>query len=273
VAPLGHPRVRERIAAGQRQGDRPPLLGLDERAQHHAVFSRNFLGGDGDPDEYHYVTNGAFRRGRFRIRVQPKEPVLRDIATAPWIQRHFASFPGSESLPTAAEVTGALAVTGYDVAPFDNRAGRDRSFRARLEGFDLDASQVQSSRDTCADRWFTFTEGPRGNTHLHNYVAERPRLFPPPRQRRPNLGTLAGPPRRPHVQPVERRPVQRGELDDPAVQAAAPAEHAARDRGQPWPLGHPLRAAALASESARPASSALSPGELKRARPDVARAA
>jgi len=133
----------------------------------HAVFSRKFLGGDGNPDEYRYVTDGAFRRGRFRIRVQPTEPILRDLGRSPWIQRHFASYPGAESLPAPGEVKGALAVSAYDVAPFDNRSDRDRSFRARLEGWDLDASRVQSSRDACVDGWFTIAEGPVGKTHLH----------------------------------------------------------------------------------------------------------
>jgi tyrosinase len=66
------------------------------------------VGGDGNPDQQYVVTKGPFRKGRFRIRVNPQQKEWVNGSTR-WITRHIGSFEGFAPLPQARDVAAALA--------------------------------------------------------------------------------------------------------------------------------------------------------------------
>lgn len=98
-----------------------------------AVFSKGFMGGDGDPDEGYAVTTGPFRKGRWELTVHPIGLEWSSSAT-PYITRRFGSWPDSP-LPGRDDVRFALRAPLYDVPPFGTESDAARSFRNALEGF------------------------------------------------------------------------------------------------------------------------------------------
>ena len=101
------------------------------------IFSDDFMGGDGDPQQGYAVTTGPFRKGNFYLNVvDPK-------AMDPYRYRYLVRRLGADKigerlpfeLPTAEDIETALAIEKYDVAPFDVTSNPSKSFRNNLEGW------------------------------------------------------------------------------------------------------------------------------------------
>lgn len=103
------------------------------------IFSDDFLGGDGDPDQNYAVTTGPFRQGEWEV-------LLLDETDDEWdgdsdlvllhgpLQRKFDST--GVVMPTLEQVASAvLEYRPYDAPPFDQRADITRSFRNYVEGW------------------------------------------------------------------------------------------------------------------------------------------
>jgi tyrosinase len=96
-----------------------------------AVFSDGFMGGDGDPADDFAVNSGPFRKGQWKLEVNPPGILAGPSATT-YLTRHFGSlFP----LPTPAELQAALAGPQYDTPPYDSTSDSALSFRNNWEGF------------------------------------------------------------------------------------------------------------------------------------------
>jgi tyrosinase len=98
-----------------------------------AVFSDDFMGGDGDPEDGYAVKSGPFRKGKWELNVQPIGLEWSSSAT-PYITRHLGGFPDAP-LPTKADIRFALAPSRYDVPPYNHESDPAESFRNALEGF------------------------------------------------------------------------------------------------------------------------------------------
>ena len=150
------------------------------------------MGGTGDPDHGYELSTGPFRRGKFRIRVQPVRTDV-PVVISPWITRKPGPI-GPIRLPTAADDRSVLHVgTSYDVVPFDNRSDATESFRGALEGF-RDPADGASVRDTCRADHFFHPPNPQGllassvmHNGVHTYVAG---LIPAFRDRPAGFGSL-----------------------------------------------------------------------------------
>lgn len=101
------------------------------------IFSDDFMGGDGDPNDDHRVKTGPFRAGEWQV-------LLLDATDNEWdgdqdiellegpLQRKF----GDGAMPTREETIDAvLTYRPYDSAPFDPSADITRSFRNYVEGW------------------------------------------------------------------------------------------------------------------------------------------
>ena len=131
-----------------------------------AVFSPDLMGGDGDPAQQYAVTDGPFAKGVYTIDAFDPPAVQADTGVEqPFLVRRFGYSNGrTVSLPTAAEVDDALAVAGYDVAPFDASADHDHSFRNNLEGW------REALPADCSTGWQDVSQV-AGSPHvLHNVV-------------------------------------------------------------------------------------------------------
>ncbi|MGE0812338.1 MAG: tyrosinase family protein [Vicinamibacterales bacterium] len=95
-----------------------------------AVFRDDFMGGDGSPDEQYAVTTGPFKKGTWRLNVQPEGVTWASAATA-YLSRHLGR---PETLPTRAQVEAVLAAEEYDAAPFNIESDPAKSFRNAIEG-------------------------------------------------------------------------------------------------------------------------------------------
>jgi tyrosinase len=138
-----------------------------------AVFSDGFMGGDGNPSQGYAVTNGPFRKGRWKLNVQPIGLQWASSAS-PYITRRFGSFPGVP-LPIREDVRLALRAPLYDVSPFGAESDPARSFRNALEGFRPPlAGAIVCGPDGVV------AEAQRGPLELHNsvHVWVGGRLFP-----------------------------------------------------------------------------------------------
>lgn len=109
-----------------------------------AVFSKDFMGGDGVASKHHAVTNGPFRKGKWKISVaeqlgsdNPFEPDVSQVADHPYIQRALGGSEeqGVTSLPTAAEMTRVMNISEYDSKPWNMNSDPRFSFRCALEGW------------------------------------------------------------------------------------------------------------------------------------------
>jgi tyrosinase len=122
-------------ALGQVSGKRiaVPYWDWTDPASTRAVFSDDFMGGDGDPKDGYAVKTGPFRKGAWRLNVNPIGLQWASSAT-PYITRRFGSWPNSP-LPTGDDVQFALSAGQYDVAPYGTESDPVQSFRNALEGF------------------------------------------------------------------------------------------------------------------------------------------
>jgi tyrosinase len=102
-----------------------------DRTPDSSPWQPDLMGGNGDPAQEYAVTTGPFRKGAWELVVFDHE----DDDRLPYLTRDFGRFPGRPDLPTAADAAAALAVTGYDVPPWDERSDPARSFRNNLEGW------------------------------------------------------------------------------------------------------------------------------------------
>ena len=98
-----------------------------------AVFSGDFMGGDGDPRDRYAVKTGPFRKGAWQLNVDPIGLEWASSAT-PYITRRFGSWPTSP-LPSSDDLRFALGAPHYDVAPYGTESDPRESFRNALEGF------------------------------------------------------------------------------------------------------------------------------------------
>ncbi len=120
-----------------------PYWDWTEPSSVRAIFTDNFLGGDGDPNQQYFVVSGAFRRGNWTMAdnyddtddefdevVDPTTPLYKV-----GLQRRFDQ-NGNVRLPVMAHVDNMLNVwRPYDAAPYDMRSDINRSMRNYLEGW------------------------------------------------------------------------------------------------------------------------------------------
>jgi tyrosinase len=104
-----------------------------------AVFSDDFLGGDGDPDQNFAVTSGPFRAGEWEVLLLDATDDEHDgdidlsIQAGP-LQRNFGDPQGL--FPTQEEVDDAIETfRAYDSPPFNRGSNIDTSFRNYIEGW------------------------------------------------------------------------------------------------------------------------------------------
>ena len=112
-----------------------------------AIFSDDFLGGDGDANQQYFVMSGPFRKGNWAMaakyddtddefdgKVDDNTPLFRT-----GLQRKFNQ-NRNIPLPVQAEVDSLLNVSRpYDVAPYNEFADINSSMRNYLEGFRVQA--------------------------------------------------------------------------------------------------------------------------------------
>jgi tyrosinase len=91
------------------------------------IWSDDFMGGDGDPADGYQVASGpfAYSGGRWPIPANHDGPAL---------TRRLGGFPNVDTLPTAFDLTLAMAESFYDTPPFNN-SPFTVGFRNRLEGW------------------------------------------------------------------------------------------------------------------------------------------
>lgn len=116
------------------------------------VFTDEFMGGGGDPDQGYALMSGPFRTGEWPVTVQLQGAPLLDLAAADHLVRRLgcaqgavgdpACEAGTPILPTASEISEVLAIPDYDVAPYNTWSDSTRSFRNRLEGFTSGPSMI-----------------------------------------------------------------------------------------------------------------------------------
>lgn len=127
-----------------------------------AVFSPDFMGGDGRADRNYAVSDGAFRRGQWKLKVfdlqneeSPLEPDIdRTVGKASYLQRRMGTDRGNKTLPTAADMETVLGIGRYDDKPYNAVSDPANSFRCAIEGW-------QSPEGVTS----------RGHNGVHMYVA------------------------------------------------------------------------------------------------------
>ena len=97
------------------------------------VFTDDFMGGDGDPNDHYYVNRGPFTKASWPLTVRNNHGAINTtIATTPYLVRHMKA---ASALPTMTDVTTAFQATHYDVAPYNDAADPTQSFRNAIEGY------------------------------------------------------------------------------------------------------------------------------------------
>jgi tyrosinase len=121
-----------------------PYWDWTDPASTRAVFSRDFMGTDGNPRKHHAVVNGPFRKGRWKIVVpeqvgsaNPFIPQIDQVADHPYIQRAmgWTSRLGVKDLPSAASMERIMGIGSYDAKPWNRNTDPRFSFRCALEGW------------------------------------------------------------------------------------------------------------------------------------------
>lgn len=107
------------------------------------LFSNDFMGGDGDAANQHFVTSGPFRLGQWSMadaydatddEFDGELDATLSLKPA-GLQRKFDT-SGRPLFPVAGDVASLLnGVRAYDVAPYDRGADSSRSMRGYLEGW------------------------------------------------------------------------------------------------------------------------------------------
>ena len=95
-----------------------------------SLWSRDFLGGDGDPAANYAVTDGPFRQGEWTLAFE-----------GPDLRREFGYY--ADRLPTAEEVDGAFSIPWYDSKPFDTGSPVSHSFRNYLVGWNFPSGEPE----------------------------------------------------------------------------------------------------------------------------------
>lgn len=108
-----------------------PYWDWTDRESVERVFAPDFMGGDGDPNDGWFVKTGPFRKGVWRLNVQP-EGVRAKTSESDWLTR---SMGPTSMLPTKEDVAEVLSRPRYDAAPYDDTSDPAVSFRNALEGF------------------------------------------------------------------------------------------------------------------------------------------
>jgi len=98
-----------------------------------SVFMDDFMGGNGDPTQRYTLTTGPFRRDNWEVKIFDQYAAY--PYAIPYLIRSFGTFPNQPTLPTAADVTAALNVSTYDIAPYNCTVDASLSFRNNLEGW------------------------------------------------------------------------------------------------------------------------------------------
>lgn len=123
-----------------------PYWDWTDPASTRAVFSVDFMGGDGNPRKHHAVVDGPFRKGRWKVDIteptgteSPFVPQIDEAAPDhPYLQRAFgwtSRVLGTPGLPNAAEMDRILGLTNYDAKPWSRDSDPRFSFRCALEGW------------------------------------------------------------------------------------------------------------------------------------------
>jgi tyrosinase len=95
-----------------------------------ALWSRDFMGGDGDPDANYAVQDGPFRQGEWALRFD-----------GPNLRRRFGVF--IPTLPTQHDVTAGMLVPSYDVPPWDTGSPVTESFRNYMAGWNFPSGEPE----------------------------------------------------------------------------------------------------------------------------------
>lgn len=94
-----------------------------------AIWAPNFMGGNGDPNNFQKVMDGPFRQGQWTAVFEND------------LRREFGLF--APTLPTPQDVQNAMRVMIYDVFSFDSGSPVDQSFRNFLEGFNHPSGEAE----------------------------------------------------------------------------------------------------------------------------------
>jgi tyrosinase len=95
------------------------------------VFADDFMGGAGDPMDNYAVKTGPFRKGKWKLKVDPPGTRWAPYATN-YLTRYLGMTPFP--LPTQADVDLMMSTTVYDIPPYDHTSTFGASFRNTLEG-------------------------------------------------------------------------------------------------------------------------------------------
>lgn len=87
------------------------------------LWSKDFMGGNGDPDDYFSVKSGPFRQG-----------VWTPAFDGPDLRRNFGGFFNLE-LPSPKDLARGMRVARYDAPPFDANSDIRFSFRNYMTGW------------------------------------------------------------------------------------------------------------------------------------------
>lgn len=143
-----HRELLRRFEAEMRRASGNPRITLPywdwgEAGSVEALFTDDFLGGNGDATQQWFVTSGPFRKDHWAMadtyddtddefdgETDPSTPLFKA-----GLQRRFNQ-NGNVPMPTAADIAGLFnVVRAYDVAPYDMSADQHLSMRNYLEGF------------------------------------------------------------------------------------------------------------------------------------------
>jgi tyrosinase len=102
------------------------------------VFAEDFMGGEGDPNDFYTVKSGPFKDWKFEI--LPKLPAGAEGAHKPFLVRKFNTDfdgmpPAEIRLATPDEVNEVLKITQFNAAPYDVTVDPAQSFQLALEGW------------------------------------------------------------------------------------------------------------------------------------------
>lgn len=143
-----------------------PYWDWTDQASTAAVFTADFLGGNGDPAQGYALTTGPFAKGSWRLDIL--DPISVQKASAiqtDYIQRNFGNFLGKRVYrPKAIDVSHALHATHYDVTPYDAESEIDASFRNMLEGW------REAKPATCNEGWIDQSQASGSPHAMHNAI-------------------------------------------------------------------------------------------------------
>lgn len=131
-----------------------------------AVFSPDFMGGNGNPAQGWAVTDGPFAKGKWRITIKDPAGALAGAEPVPsYLVRNFGTFINQTvELPTPESVAWSLRTHTFDHSGFNASSPLDKSFRNRLEGW-------REAKPAVCENGFIQQSQIDGSPHaLHNLV-------------------------------------------------------------------------------------------------------